>query len=103
VVEIDHLTGGKLGFRTKGDNNDVRDPWTVTYESTGYRVRTHVARVGWLMIQAQTRMARLLLVVLPVLLLLVQFLRWVWRDEETDEEQADELPWWEDVEERAAS
>lgn len=79
-------------FVTKGDGNDVRDPYEVTYADAGYRVRTHVPHVGWLMIHAQTRWARVLLVALPVLLLLAQFLRWVWRDaEETVDD--DDSPW----------
>ncbi|MCW2926529.1 MAG: sipW 2 [Thermoleophilia bacterium] len=86
VVRIGHRGDGALAFSTKGDNNDVRDPWRVTYADTGYVVRAHAPHVGWLMIQAQTRWARILLIALPVLLLLVSFLRWVWRDEELDED-----------------
>jgi signal peptidase len=87
VQKIEHGKGGVLQFVTKGDNNEVRDPWRVTYEQQGYRVRTHVPHVGWIMIQAQTRLARLALVVVPVLLLLGQFLKWVWRDEDEDEDE----------------
>jgi signal peptidase I len=77
---------GERTFITKGDNNDVRDPYEVTYADTGYRLRAHVPHIGWLMIKTQTRWARVLLVVLPVLLLTLQFLRWVWRDDEPDED-----------------
>jgi signal peptidase len=86
VQAIERGEDGTPTFITKGDNNEVRDPYEVTYAETGYRVRTHVPHVGWLMIHAQTPWARVLLVVVPVLLLLVQFLRWVWRDEPTDDE-----------------
>ncbi len=81
VQSIKRGTDGTPTFITKGDNNDVRDPYEVTYAETGYRVKTHVPHVGWLMIKAQTRWARVLLVVIPVIVLLVQFLRWIWRDE----------------------
>ncbi len=86
VVGVERSESGSPVFRTKGDNNDARDPYETTYEDTGYRVKTHVPHVGWLMIKAQTRWARVLLVVIPVLLLLTQFLRWVWRDEREDDE-----------------
>ncbi|MEO6866658.1 MAG: signal peptidase I [Gaiellales bacterium] len=82
VAEIVTNSRGGPTFLTKGDNNDVRDPYEVTYADEGYRVRTHVPHVGWLMIQAQTALARVLFVVVPVLVLLVQFLRWLWRDEQ---------------------
>lgn len=71
---------GKLVFRTRGDNNDTTDPWKVIYEDEAWRVVEHVPHVGWIMAKAQTRAARLLLVVLPVLLILAQVLRWIWRD-----------------------
>lgn len=82
VQAVERDEQGRPAFVTQGDNNDARDPYRVTYEQTGYRVRTHVPHVGWLMIQAQTRWARVLLVVVPVLVLLTQFLRWLWRDED---------------------
>lgn len=85
VHAVERGEAGTPTFITKGDNNDVRDPYEVTYADTGYRVVHHVPHVGWLMIQAQARWARVLLVVFPVLLLLVQFLRWVWRNEDHDE------------------
>lgn len=88
VAKVERLKDGRPAFVTKGDNNDVRDPWRVTYEKTGFRVRTHAPRVGWLLIQAQTPMARVLLVALPVLLMLVSFLRWVWRGDEEDGDEA---------------
>ena len=92
VHAIERGAGASPTFVTKGDNNDVRDPYQVTYADTGYRVVHHVPHVGWLMIHAQTPWARVLLVALPVLLLLVQFLRWLWRDEEVDDElDSDEL------------
>jgi signal peptidase I len=91
VQSIERGKDGSPTFITKGDNNEVRDPYEVTYAGTGYRVKTHVPHVGWLMIKAQTRWARVLLVALPVLVLLVQLLRWIWRDERGDDEQGDEV------------
>jgi len=91
IERIERLKDEALSFVTKGDNNEVRDPWRVTYAGTGYRVREHVPHVGWLMIKAQTRIARVALVVLPVLLLLSQFMRWLWKgDADEAEQDADE-------------
>ena len=84
VARIEYSKEGTIGFITKGDNNESRDPWRVEYSGSAYRVKTHVPRVGWLMIQSQTKWARLLLVALPVLIILVEFLRWLWRDEDEE-------------------
>lgn len=89
-VERVRVENGNHTFITRGDNNATNDPWKVTYSDTGYRVRAHVPHVGWLLMQSQSRWARVLLVVLPVLLLLTQFLRWVWRDERDVEDDEDE-------------
>lgn len=78
IERVERRKDGRLAFVTKGDNNEARDPWRVTYEGSGYRVRTHVPHVGWLILQAQTPVARIGLVVLPALVLLVAALRWVW-------------------------
>ncbi len=107
VAEVTHEAGGRPVFHTKGDNNDARDPYRVRYDETGYRVRTHVPHLGWFMLQAQTRVARLLLVALPVLVVLAMFLRWLWRSEDGDEhvddhDLAGEWTSWHDLEDRAA-
>lgn len=81
VIEVDSTDDGRPKLRTQGDNNETADPWTITYAGDGYRVVRHVPHVGWIMAKAQTRVARLFLVVLPVLLILTQVLRWIWRDE----------------------
>lgn len=84
VAEVDRAKDGTPIFRTKGDNNPARDPYETRYDDTGWRVRTHVPHVGWLMLQAQTRGARIALVAAPVLIVLVMFLRWLWRPEDDD-------------------
>jgi signal peptidase I len=85
VVEINETQGGDPVFVTQGDNNDTADPWTVGYTEQGWRVIQHVPHVGWLMAKAQTPWARVVLITLPVLLILVQVLRWIWRDERVEE------------------
>ncbi|MCB0880056.1 MAG: hypothetical protein KDC46_13880, partial [Thermoleophilia bacterium] len=74
---------------TKGDNNDTADPWTVVYADGGWREVTHVPHIGWIMAKAQTRSARVLLVALPILLILIQVLRWIWRSEDDDQLELD--------------
>lgn len=81
IVQVADGPAHRPAFTTKGDNNLARDPYEVVYEGRGWRVREHVPHIGWLMLQAQTPWARVLLVALPVLVLLVQFLRWLWRDQ----------------------
>lgn len=90
VQSIGRNDDGDLAFVTKGDNNDIRDPYEVSYADTGYRVVKHVPHAGWLMLKAQTRLARVGLVALPVLLILVMFLRWVWREDEDEALEDDE-------------
>lgn len=80
---------GTLSITTKGDNNDVQDPWRVTYADEAWRVRAHLPHVGWLLIQAQSKLARILLVGLPIILITGGFLRSVWK--EPDAAPAD--PW----------
>lgn len=84
VEGVQRSDEGEVVFVTRGDANEARDPYRVTYAGSGYRVIGHVPHAGWLLIHAQTRWARVLLVMLPVLLLLVMFLRWLWRDESSE-------------------
>lgn len=90
VARVLHTASGPA-FITKGDNNAVRDPWRVDYVDTGYRVAAHVPYVGWAMTRAQGRIARVLLVAVPTLVLLLQFLIWLWRPEDDEEEEAEGL------------
>lgn len=107
VARISRSEDGAPVFHTKGDNNATPDPYEVLFQDTGWRVREHVPHIGWLMLQAQTKSARLLLVAVPVLLVLSMFLRWLWRDEEDELEddaadQDDEWRTWSDVDGQAA-
>jgi signal peptidase len=102
VVKV-QVENGNRTFKTKGDNNATIDPWTVTYSDTGYRVRGHIPHVGWLLIKSQTRWARVMLVVFPVLVLLMQFLKWVWRDENDQDDDEDTIDLFDDPEGRERS
>lgn len=83
VVTTDHGPA----FITKGDHNPVRDPWRVDYVDSGYRVVAHVPWVGWVLTQAQGRLARVFLVAVPVLVLLMQFLLWLWRPQANEQQR----------------
>jgi signal peptidase len=89
ITKVERGEDGQRAFVTKGDNNDVRDPWRVAYIDEGYRVVAHVERVGWVMLHAQSRWARVLLVVLPIVVLLGQFLRWIWRSDDDEPSATD--------------
>jgi signal peptidase I len=49
IVSIEHLSGGKIAFTTKGDANKLADPWgKVTTQGTAYKVSFIVPKMGWL-------------------------------------------------------
>jgi signal peptidase I len=78
VIRIFHTPGG-LAYRTKGDANSVRDPWTISLPSTVGRVSFHVPYVGYALVYARTREVRMGLILLACSSLLVSFLRRIWR------------------------
>lgn len=78
VVAIRERDGHRV-YRTKGDANPTRDPWDLQLPgAVGKRVAT-VPYVGYAVIFAGSRQARLVLIPAAVLLALLVFLRWVWR------------------------
>ncbi len=88
VVKIERKHGRPV-FRTKGDANRTRDPYAVQYRKIGYRVTSHIPGVGWVLLHTQQRSWRFVLVIIPVLVLLFQFLAWIWRSDSGS--NADEL------------
>jgi signal peptidase len=83
VVEIAERPEGGLAYRTKGDANLQRDPWTIALEDQGSRVAFDVPYAGYALWYAKTREARTGLILLVAGLVLVGLLRAIWR--ETDE------------------
>lgn len=70
VVEI--IGSGKdLEFVTKGDANDVNDPYPVPGENLVGRVALAVPYMGYLMTFGQTKQGMLLLIVVPGVLLII--------------------------------
>jgi signal peptidase len=74
--------------RTKGDANDVRDPWAARLDgSTAWRVRLVVPKLGWLVAWLRDPLVRLLTVfVAPGLFALVALWR-IWDEPGSGEQE----------------
>jgi signal peptidase len=82
VVRIFHTPRG-LAYRTKGDANAERDPWTIRLPNRVGRVQFSIPVAGYVLWYAHTREVRTALIVVAALLVLVGLLRRIWRDEQT--------------------
>ena len=78
VVQIIRTKRG-LAYRTKGDANPTRDPWTIRLNGKVGRLAFHVPLAGYALVYAHTRAARGALIVFAAFLLLLALLRWIWR------------------------
>jgi signal peptidase len=72
-----------LAYRTKGDANSARDPWTIRLSGQVGRVSFTVPVAGYVLYCAHTREVRGALICLVALFLLFGMLRWIWRKEAT--------------------
>jgi signal peptidase len=82
VVETAEQPEGGLAYRTKGDANLERDPWTIALGEQGGRVAFDLPYAGYALWYAKTREARTLLILLVAGLVLVALLRSIWRDDD---------------------
>jgi signal peptidase len=82
VIRILHTPEG-LAYRTRGDANRDRDPWTVRLPDRVGRVSFSVPVAGYVLWYAHTREVRTALVAIAALLTLLALLKRIWRDEET--------------------
>jgi signal peptidase len=80
VVRIFHTPKG-LAYRTKGDANPARDPWTVRLPGRVGRVSFAVPYAGYALWYLHTREVRSALILVAALLLLTWALRRIWRTE----------------------
>jgi signal peptidase len=80
VIRIFHTKRG-LAFRTKGDGNDARDPWTVRLPDRVGRVAFSIPYAGYALWYLHTREVRTGLIFVAALLLLTTMLRRIWRSE----------------------
>ena len=68
-------------FRTKGDANPVKDPWTFTLSRpTQARVVFHVPYVGFALAALADRKLRMVLIGVPALLVALSVLAGLWRE-----------------------
>jgi signal peptidase len=74
-------TAHGLAYRTKGDANSARDPWTIRLRGQVGRVAFSVPVAGYVLVYAHTREVRSVLICLASILLLFGLLRWIWRKE----------------------
>jgi signal peptidase len=77
IIHTDH----GLAYRTKGDANATRDPWTIALPDRVGRVSFSVPYIGYALWYAHTREVRTGLVVLVAILVLSAPLRRIWRDD----------------------
>jgi len=82
VIDILSTPRG-LAYRTKGDANSGRDPWTIRLSGQVGRVSFSVPVAGYILFYAHTREVRGLLICVAALSLLVAVLGWIWRKETT--------------------
>jgi signal peptidase I len=80
VVAVIPTTHG-LAYRTKGDSNPSRDPWTIRLRGQVGRVAFSVPVAGYVLVYAHTREVRAVLICLASILLLFGLLRRIWRKE----------------------
>jgi len=80
VIRIFHTKQG-LAYRTKGDANTTRDPWTIRLPDRVGRVSFSAPYVGYVVWYAHTREVRSALIVLGAVLALMSALRRIWREE----------------------
>jgi signal peptidase I len=78
VVRILHTPHG-LAYRTKGDANSGRDPWTIRLPGRVGRAAFSVPYAGYALWYMHTREVRTGLILLSALLLLSWVLRRIWR------------------------
>jgi signal peptidase len=65
---------------TKGDANGTPDDWRVPLQGTGWVSAFHVPVIGYALVDLQSTLARLLLLVIPALALGAITLYEIWRD-----------------------
>jgi signal peptidase I len=77
VVQVIQTREG-AGYRTKGDANPSRDPWTLKLPPRLGRAETTVPVAGYALVYLQTREVRTALIALAALTILLSLLRRIW-------------------------
>jgi signal peptidase len=79
VFSINTGTTGKY-FTTKGDANGVPDDWQIPVVGTGWVSFFHLPYIGYALVDLQSTLGRLLLLIIPALALGLITLYEIWRD-----------------------
>jgi signal peptidase len=79
IVRIIRRAGKPTAYRTKGDANPSRDPWTVELPARVGLYRFQVPYAGYGLVYARTREVRTVLILLSVALFLGIALRAIWK------------------------
>lgn len=83
VVQTAETPARELAFRTKGDANLERDPWTIALPDEAGRLAFDVPYVGYPLWYAKTREVRMGLILLVAGLVLAFLLQAIWRRPDT--------------------
>jgi len=75
IFKTDH----GLAYRTKGDANPVRDPWTIALPGQVGKVSFSVPLLGYALVYSRTKEIRTALIILASLTLLGGVLRKIWK------------------------
>jgi signal peptidase I len=79
IVSVSTKQGQRV-FRTKGDFNEVADPWSITFpQPTLARYAYHIPYVGFALGLLSLRPLRMLLIGLPALIIAISLLWSLWR------------------------
>ncbi|MEI7815169.1 MAG: signal peptidase I [Coriobacteriia bacterium] len=100
IIGITMSKDGERLFQTKGDFNEVADPWKVTFAESSAPVHVfHVPYVGYLLALLSLRWARMLLIGLPALIIALSLLWSMWnaagvevRRQEAEASESETLP-----------
>ena len=81
IVSIGHNKAGEEVFRTKGDANEVADPWTFSLDKPDQaKVAFSIPYVGFLLAALSIPTVRMLAIGIPAVLVALLILGGIWRD-----------------------
>lgn len=84
-----HTSGGHILASTRGDSNNVRDPWTVTLDGNAWRTTVAIPMIGFpLFALRHMNLFRILAILLPMAAAALMVAR-IWRDGSTEAVAAD--------------
>jgi signal peptidase len=92
IVEVVERPEGGLAYRTKGDANTARDPWTIALPRDAGRLAFDVPYAGYALWYAKTREARTALVIVVALLILGALVNRIWRPQGDHRAEPQALP-----------